>query len=640
MTSVAKLVPEVQRGYGDAGFQGEMGLEGMRPGDPVRLSGPDPSPGPDSRQGELFNPFAGWPRPSKKDPARRGPAKRRPTWAYPGYCIGVGGYLEYHECKGGSTSGPPHNVTQAIKMIKEYRVRRLMRHDREVTASLADCGRLWYGSPGDGARPCGCGDSRLCPLCQGAAAAVLARDGNAFMYDEFVQAVQGKGGVALSSYGAAYELPAHKAISKALEVLLLTKGSWVERTKVKGGAGWVWDNPAWRKQANRLATESWAVVQGAHPEGSIGGNQSIQLYGESDPSEPHFHTHNTVAPAVLVGDVWENMGPEVQADEDGRMWFAQKDVRVPGRFTFRPLSKWLDDAALECMRLDWGHRQCLAAIRLGLDPVADLGAEKRGRRWHLVGDVHRSYFGWRLTNREGGPLPVSKVLALKVKALDRAKAYLAYQSRWPGADLVAGLKGDAETYSWTGPRCFGEGCDHTLEAEDVDQWAAFYTGNHTAQAHPVYQRSLTPEGLRNAITRLDLIPVDWPRLRWMGFLSSGNVGVVMEALGWHHDDIEGEAAPVFGELLKPVAMTDAGIVFQGLDSCETFALPWDMLGLTPVDDRGRSLVRIRKKAWYPVGQGPGGGGGMGDVGDMGRGDSFPVVPMDPDPADLVGVFGG
>ena len=504
---------------------------------------------------QLFYWWRGWPRPSGNDSTKRGPAKRRPIRAYPGYAKAVACYVQQRVCMGGSTL--PGTLREALAVIREWR-EVAVQLTRRVAGALADCAALWYGGE-EGARPCGCGDERLCPLCGGAAADRLASDAKAFLFEEFLEAVKPRLEGSLASYGAAYEIPAHKAISIALEELLKT------------------DPERWRKEANRLASDSWAVIQVGHPEGQVGGYQSVQLYGESNPGQPHFHTHNVLAPVVVVGQVWQPAWD----------WDTDKPGRVLGQVTFERLARWLDDASLAAMRLDWGRRQCLAALRLGLDPAKDLGAVKRGRRWELVGDVHRSYFGWRTTNQEGEPLPDNEVERLKAKALGRAKYYLGYQARWPGQDFVSGLKADGLSYTWTGP--VGSSTEGRPE----------FTGHYTSRAQPIYERQLSVEEVTRAVWRLDAVPAKWPRLRWRGFLSPGNVKAVMETLECEQVKAEKDVAATrsTGELLRPVGGTEAGLVFVGEKSGLEFELPWEKLGLTPVDATGKPLVRRREKAW-------------------------------------------
>jgi len=465
-------------------------------------------------------------------------------------------------------------VGAALDFIREYRVKP---HKNDTHSSPADCSLLWFGTS-DEARPCGCDDKRLCSLCGPKEADRLAKDACDFLYGEFLEAASLKLEGELETMGSAWEIPLHKRLSAELERLMAD------------------DPERYRKEVNRISGEMFDVIQLAYPEGRIAGYQSLQLYGESNPGEAHFHSHNVVAPVLMVGDVWEDL-----RDDKGKL----ADRRV-GDFKFKPLPGFIEPDALATMRFDWGRRQINLAKRLKI-PLVELGVEPV-KKPVLEGDIHLQYFGFSTRGRDGGPFPEYKVDRLRFKAEKRAKGYLGYQARWPGQDLVKGLKGDGSRYTWTGrigsdpkPEIYGE--------------EARFAG-YTKGAMPIYERNLSPQEVCRAIQRLDLWPEKFARLRWRGFLSTGNVTGVMEGLGWHQEKIEPEEDSVAGELLRPVrawgqfedrkeGRESGGRVFKVESTGEEVCVTWAGLKLGPVGFNGKSLVKGREKCWVRVRAGPG-----------------------------------
>jgi len=247
-----------------------------------------------------------------------GGPKRAPIRAYPGYARALAYYLEHTaNARGGSRYGSLQDALrlnmplgQALDIIRGKR-QKVHRRDIDAVSSPADCAVLWYGDE-DKARPCGCDDNRICPLCGSKEADTLAKDACDFLYGEFLEAVKPKVGK-LECMGAAWEIPLHKRLSAELERLM---GVEPER---------------YRKEVNRMLGEMWEVIQLAYPEGRIAGYQSVQLYGESNPGEPHFHGHHVLAPVVMTGQVWEGFPPEVRIDDQGRAWESdQNTVRQAG----------------------------------------------------------------------------------------------------------------------------------------------------------------------------------------------------------------------------------------------------------------------------------------------------------------------
>jgi len=224
------------------------------------------------------------------------------------------------------------------------------------------------------------------------------------------------------------------------------------------------------------------------------------------------------------------------------------------------------------------------ARRLGVW-VGELGVDGSCKKPVMVGDVHLSYFGLRKGYR---------------KAVQRAKGYLGYQVRWPGQDLVSGLKGDGRRYTWTGvvgskpkPEVFGDG--------------ARFTGGYAKGGRPIYERNLSAAGLARAIWRLDKWPENFPRLRWRGYLAPNTRGHVMKALGWEEVKIESEDdGGRVGGLLRPVGRWEGGLRFEGeLDGREV-RIAWGNVKLGPVGFDGKSLVRGRQKQWVVMARdGPG-----------------------------------
>jgi len=553
---------------------------------------------PQRRSGDCQESFPWW-----RDWLGEGYAKRAPIRAYPGYVKGLARYVQHtDDARGGSGTESPMQgellldrpIGGALDFIRENRVKI---HKNDTHSSPADCAVLWVGNE-DEARPCGCDDKRLCSLCGPKEADRLAKDACDFIYGEFLEAVLPKLEGELETMGSAWELPLHKRLSAALERLMVD------------------DPERYREEVNRISGEMFEVIQLAYPEGRIAGYQSLQLYGESNPGEAHFHSHNVVAPVLMEGAAWEDL-----RDDKGKL-----ADRRPGSFKFKPLPGFIERDALEAMRFDWGRRQINLAKRLKV-PLVELGVDstiwdikwlgcgwevvgKRGKPI-LVGDVHLQYFGFSIRGRDGKPFPEYKVDRLRFKAEKRAKGYLGYQARWPGQDLVKGLKGDGSRYTWTGrigsgpkPEIYGEG--------------ARFAG-YTKGAMPIYERNLSPEDVCRAIWRLDKWPENFPRLRWRGFLSTGNVKGVMEGLGYRQEKIElEEDAALAGELLRPVGVwgqfkdrkegkESGGRVFKVESTGQEVRVSWAGLKLGPVGFNGQSLTKGRKRCWVPqVRDGPGG----------------------------------
>jgi len=530
-------------------------------------------------------PFPWW-----RDWLGDGYAKRAPIRAYPGYIKGLAGYLEHtDDARGGSDTGGlmqgelplDRPVGEALDLIREYRDKH---HKNDTHSSPADCAVLWFGNE-DQARPCGCDDKRLCSLCGPKEADRLAKDACDFLYGEFLEAALPRLEGELETMGSAWEIPLHKRLSAELERLMA-------------------DDPGrYRKEVNRMSGEMFEVIQLAYPEGRIAGYQSLQLYGESNPGEAHFHSHNVVAPVLMVGSVWEQMDGEVRVGDDGRVWTDSSNQKVVGDFKFKPLPGFIEPDALEMMRFDWGRRQINLANRLKV-PLSELGIESV-KRPVLEGDIHLQYFGFSTRRRDGRPFPEYKIDRLRFKAMKRAKGYLGYQARWPGQDLVKGLKGDGSRYTWTGrigsepkPEVYGEG--------------ASFSGVYTKGAMPIYERNLSPEDVRRAIRRLDKWPENFARLRWRGFLSTGNVKGVMEGLGYRQEKIEPEEdAALAGELLRPVGVwgqfkdraagqASGGRIFETEAKGEEVRVNWAGLKLGPVGFNGESLIKGRTKCWVPM----------------------------------------
>ena len=111
---------------------------------------------------------------------------------------------------------------------------------------------------------------------------------------------------------------------------------------------------------------------------------------------------------------------------------------------------------------------------------------------------------------------------------------MGYQARWPGKDLVGGLKSDGRRYTWTeqglklNPGVFGVGSS--------------FTGRYAEGGRPIYERELSTSDVVRAIWRLDKFPEKFKRLRWRGFLSPGNVKQLMAALDWGQEFRPGQPA--------------------------------------------------------------------------------------------------
>jgi len=331
----------------------------------------------------------------------------------------------------------------------------------------------------------------------------------------------------------------------------------------------------------------WEVIQLAYSEGKIGGHQSLQLYGEGNPGEPHFHGHHVVAPVML------ETVPAKRSSVNKMGVVSEQITWAP--IGGKPLPSFIAPEVLERLRFDWGRRQINLANRLDV-PLSELGVAVSSGKPVLEGDVHLQYFGFK----KGYP-----------KAVQRAKGYLGYQARWPGKDLVSGLRGDGRHYTWTGPvgskpkpEVFGEG--------------ARFVG-YAQGGHPVYERELSPSDVARAIWRLDKFPAKCPRLRWRGFLSTGNVKKVMKDwLDWMQVKPEPEEGkePIEGELLKPVGKFrgkekgEGGLRFEAVSDGLEVRVTWKNLKLGPVGFGGKSLVKGRSKCWKPqVRDGPGRGDG-------------------------------
>jgi len=476
-----------------------------------------------------------------------------------------------------------------VLAVIRYKRQKVHKRDVEAVSSPADCGRLWYGNE-DMARPCGCDDKRVCSFCGVKEADRLGKDACDFFYEEFLPAVRPVVG-RLQNMGSAWELPLHKGLSAAMENLMAV------------------DFKRYQKEANKMLGEMWEVIQLAYPEGKIGGHQSLQLYGESNPGEPHFHGHHVVVPVVL------ETAP-AKTSKVNRMGVVSEQITW-APVGAKPLPSFIAPEVLERLRFDWGRRQINLANRLGV-PLLDLGTDVSSGKPVLEGDVHLQYFGFKKGYQ---------------KAIKAAKGYLGYQARWPGKDLVSGLRGDGRHYTWTGPmgskpkpEVFGEG--------------ARFVG-YAKGGHPVYERELSPADVARAIWRLDKFPAKFPRLRWRGFLSAGNMGKVMDWLDWEQvkPEPEEEKELLEGELLKPVGRYKAetkivpfgwelgekgerqvfstlekkiegGLRFEAVVDGLEVRVPWSHLRLGPVGFNGKSLVKGRSKIWVPKDcGGPGHGDG-------------------------------
>jgi len=487
------------------------------------------------------------------------------------------------------------------EVLAVIRCKRQKVHKRDIEAfsSPADCGRLWYGNE-DVTRPCGCDDKRVCSFCGFKEAEQLGKDACNFLYEEFLLAVGPVTVGRLQNMGSSWELPLHKGLSAEMENLMAV-------------------NPKrYQKEANTMLGEMWEVIQLAYPEGKIGGQQSLQLYGESNPGEPHFHGHHVVAPVVL------ETAPAKRSSVNRMGVVSEQMSWAP--IGAKPLPSFIALEVLEELRFDWGRRQINLANRLGV-ALSDLGVEYAiwdiewvGKAWEVVGkrkpvlegDVHLQYFGFKKGYQKGYQ-----------KAIKAAKGYLGYQARWPGKDLVSGLRGDGRHYTWTGPmgskpkpEVFGEG--------------ARFVG-YAKGGHPVYERELSPADVARAIWRLDKFPAKFPRLRYRGFLSTGNVRKVMKDwLGWEQVKPEPELdeEDQVGELLKPVGRYKAeteiipvgrsvgedgqeqfigtvekeiegGLRFKAVADGREVRVPWGRLKLGPVGFNGEALVKGRSKVWVP-----------------------------------------
>jgi len=619
LREAVELVPEQERSF----LRWELGLQSAF-ADPSPLPNevvPEPLPPPVPKQQLSFAWWKTWgkPKEGKDGKVKTRWAKCAPIRGHAGYARALAYYLEKIASAWGGNGKTLSDISlqEALGIIRSLRWRKHTKrggHVVKTVSSPADCGVLWYGNEA-GARPCGCGDNDICSLCGPAEADYRARVASEIMYGEFLLASQGLVGK-LECMGSGWTVPLHKVLSANLERL------------------WELDPKTFRVELNRVLTDMWAVVELAYPEGKIGGYQSVQTYGESNPGEAHFHGHHVVAPVMVevkVGAVRSK----------GKGWVPE---------SVKPLPGFVSPETLEKMRLEWGRRQIVLAKRWKV-PLTAVGVkyDEAGKPF-LVGDVQLRYFGLK----KGYD-----------KALKAAKGYLQYQSRWPGQDLVEGLKGDGETYTWTGP----------VGKKPEGATASYFTGMYTSTKQAIYQRQLSPEDLVKAIWRMDKWPEKYPRLRWRGCLSTSNVKEVMGFLGWEEkeaeppavDEIgyaellelvseelereaaelglvreEGESAIDFvdrvltamgsgreegepdGELLvrvaeqvglnvrlpcevlKPVGRTAEGLLFRAdIDGVELL-VRWKRLALEPAALDGGNLWAARKKVWGPkVRDGPG-----------------------------------
>jgi len=549
----------------------ELGFQGSFV-DPEPLPEPEPEPEPESvPPGQL----GFWPRDGRD---------RAPIWLHPGYAKGLALYVQYtDDARGGypfrGMQCPlPLEWDEVLSVIRRNR-QKVHKRDIEAVSSPADCGRLWFGNE-DGARPCGCDDKRLCSFCGVKEAERLGADASKFLYEEFLEAVRPVVGK-LENMGAAWELPLHKRLSAEMENLMAVS------------------KKRFQKETNKMLGEMWEVIQLAYPEGKIGGHQSLQLYGESNPGEGHFHGHHVVAPVLL------ETAPAKRSSVNEMGVVSEQMSWAP--IGAKPLPSFIGPEVLEQLRLDWGRRQINLANRLGV-PLSELGVDMRISKPVLVGDVHTSYFGFK----QG-----------VVKAMKRAKGYLGYQARWPGKDLVGGLRDDGKYYTWTGPR-------GSKPKPEVYGEGARFTGRYSKGGHPVYERVVSPSDVARAIWRLDKFPGKCPRLRWRGYLSTGNLKKVMKDwLDWElakPEPEEEEADLKAAELLKPVGRYKAktemipvgrsvdeegqeqfvgtrekniegGLRFEAVSDGREVRVPWNRLKLGPVGFNGKALVKGRSKVW-------------------------------------------
>jgi len=549
---IAERLVRVSGSRGD-----ELGLQAHFYDPPSPEPEPEPTPAPESKTISLDQ-LGFWPR-ERRD--------RAPIWLHQGYARGLAHYLEYtDDARGGSFRGMqaplPLEWKEVLAVIRCKRQKVRKRDENEVVSSLADCGRLWYGNE-DMTRPCGCDDKRVCSFCGVKEAECLGKDASDFLYGEFLEAVKPMVG-RLQNMGSAWELPLHKRLSAAMENLMAV-------------------NPKrYRKEVNTVLGEMWEVIQLAYPEGKIGGVQSLQLYGESNPGEALFHGHHVVAPVVL------ETAPAKRSSVNRMGVVSEQMSWAP--IGAKPLGSFIVPEVLKKLRFDWGRRQINLANRLGVS-LSEFGVDVSSGKPVLEGDVHLQYFGFQKGYQ---------------KALKAAKGYLGYQARWPGKDLVSGLRGDGRHYTWTGargskpkPEVFGEG--------------AHFVG-YAKGGRPVYERELSPVDVALGIWRLDKFPAKCPRLRWRGFLSTGNVKRVMKDwLDWEQVKPEPEEEkPIEGELLQPVGKFkgakkgEGGLIFKARVNGSEVRVAWKNLRLGPVGFNGKSLIKGRTKYWVPMARdGPG-----------------------------------
>ena len=515
------------------------------------------------------------------------PTRRRPVWANEGYVKCLAYYLEYGHARGGS-SVPESELIELYSLAES--LSRLETHSAEM-GQCANCGVDWWGSE-ESAWPIGCGLERFCTLCGPAAAAKLARGAVELFFDEAQVAALTQLKKNAQCAGGMATLPYHKILSKHLDHLLVS------------------DPKRWQKEVNRMRRESWQVGTNAFGVGELAGNASVQLYGETSPGENHYHNHNVIAGVAVQGQVRSTVRPETKrcevhdSDWTGDSWgrrchqwggyrcFSNGEmVMVHGRyggmgsmgkapkvknqrrvgvdFTVVPLPKYLSDEQKLQARLQWGHAQVLCMKRLGFDP-AEIGAEKmsvehpsKGERknsWVLQGVFHWTYFGWT-----GKASPEKWNIAVA-----RGKGVLAYTQRWEGADYASGINADGCTYTWT-----------KREGKKLVK----------------HDRVLTADEITQFFWRIEHTPKRWPRVAWMGWMSTGVIGAWMEAFEWKKEKIEPEESDKSkGGPLTPVGWTSAGLRFRDSHG-DVFTVRWDGIGSSPVSDEGKGLYKGRTHQW-------------------------------------------
>ena len=611
-----------------------------------------------------------WPSPAGQDPQRMGPARRRPVRANKNYALALALYLENRDGRGSDlpevTKIEAKTLKQVLEIISEKTTKYKLNKDgsTEPKGNVAACGSFWwYGEKQGkmGARPCGCHNTRLCTLCALAEADKLAAGANDFIFKEVLPAAEPYLRGRLECLIRTPTVPVHKAISARLEQLQL------EEKKLD----------RWRGEVNRLGRDAWDVLELGHPEGEIAGLQSVQLYGEGNPAEPHIHFHHTELPVVLVHE-WKDverlvfrkvveyprldiewMGKQ-QAFDDSvtggwrvvkehkggtRQESRRKVVRERSKdFDVRPIKAMVPKELMKHQRWEWGRRQLLAAKRLDvhLPTVAGFISAERlqvafRRQWESLAVMDRA-----MDERAKVQLALAatskRAKAAKTKAKARiatwdrriadahgrhranavklnpamegdlhhafrrigpggyenAKGAVSYSARAPLIDLVSGLQGQGR-YTWTGPKLYNGQEPNPAKYGPGARW----TGIITRGGYPVYDRELPQEDVVRSIARIAEVPPKWPRLRWMGWTSQGQIKAVMKALGWER--LKETPEPQFsGVLLVPVARWDDGLIFEYLSDRDTqLALRWLELSTMPVTEDGQSKVGGRRASWRP-----------------------------------------